>query len=157
MKDGIAPALVAHGRFEDRQDGLVPTRTTFDARVLVEDDVVRIVNEVPTLDAAVADETVAPVVEDGWYDTFERRVERIDGVTASDDVTVTSVERDETTITVETELVASPGTVADDAIAVISFVEGTWIEGIIPGYDYVDTVAHVRQRARQNAQESPEA
>ncbi|MFB6133381.1 MAG: DUF5813 family protein [Halanaeroarchaeum sp.] len=181
MTDGLAEALAAHDRFErsrvtsheerqdtfheerqnppgdDHQDAFVPTQVTFDARVYVESDGVTIVNVVPTLDAAVSGETVAPVVEDGWYDTFERRVEGIGGVTTTDDVTVTAVDRGAETVTVETALDASPGTVADDVVAVVSFVEGTWVEGIIPGYDYVDTVERVRQRARQNAQGSTEA
>lgn len=151
MADGLERALAAHDRFEDRGDRYVLAQTTFDATVRVDDGVVRIENEVPTLDAVVADETVAPVVEDGWYETFERRVVDVDGVTTTDAVEVTAVERDTETVRVVIELEPSPKTVGDDVVAIVSYVEGTWVEGIIPGYEYVTKVERVRQRARQNA------
>jgi hypothetical protein len=37
----------------------------------------------------------------------------------------------------------------DDAAAIINYVEGTYVQGIIPGYDYVDPVAGLVDRARQ--------
>ncbi|MGM0399099.1 MAG: DUF5813 family protein [Halobacteriota archaeon] len=152
MTDGIERALEAHPRFEAAGTQFVPTATTFDARVLVADGVVRIENDLPTLNAAVENETVAPVVEDGWFETFERRVVDADGVTRSDAVDVTAVEREAATVTVVTEIEPSPGTAGEDVVAIVSFVEGTWMEGIIPGYEYVEQVERIRDRARRNAQ-----
>ncbi|AKH98413.1 DUF5813 family protein [Halanaeroarchaeum sulfurireducens] len=151
MIDRVERALAAHPRFEERDSGFVPSETIFDAIVRVDDGVVRVENEVPTLDAAVENETVAPVVEDGWFETFERRVADVDGVTNADRVEVTAVDSADETITVVTELAPSPGTAGEDAVAVVSYVEGTWMQGVIPGYDYVDRVQRVRDRARQNA------
>jgi len=153
MTDGLERALAGHHRFETDVTGYVPTNIIFDARVSVEDGALRVENQVPTLDAVVAGETVAPVVEDGWFETFERRVEDVGGVTKADDVAVIGVDRSDETITVESELQATPGTAGGDALAVVNYVEGTWVEGIIPGYDYVDSVEAVRARARQTAQE----
>ncbi|MFB6093879.1 MAG: DUF5813 family protein [Halanaeroarchaeum sp.] len=152
MSDGIERALSAHDRFEGRATGFVPTGITFDATVRVEDGTVTIEQTLPTLDAAVVGETVAPVVEDGWFETLDRRVRDVGGVTKADDVRVTRVSRGEGSVTVRTALEASPGTIGDDALAVVSYVEGTWVEGIIPGYDYVDTVEDLRETARRNAQ-----
>ena len=152
MTDGIERALAAHHRFEEQDDGFVPTRTTFDATVQVGSEAVRVESEVPTLDAVVTGETVAPVVEDGWFETFERRVEDVGGVTKAEDASVTDVVRGVDTVSVYTELRPTPGTAAEDVVAVVSYVEGTWMEGIIPGYDYVDRVQRLRDQARQNAQ-----
>ncbi|MFW5938116.1 MAG: DUF5813 family protein, partial [Halanaeroarchaeum sp.] len=131
MTEGIERALAAHHRFEERDDEFVPTQTTFDTTVAIDDGVVRIETVVPTLDAVVTNETVAPVVEDGWFETFDRRVEDVGGVTKTDDVTVTSVDREAETVTVVTEMTPSPGAAGDDVVAVVSFVEGTWMQGII--------------------------
>ncbi|MFW6265262.1 MAG: DUF5813 family protein [Halanaeroarchaeum sp.] len=152
MTDGIERALSAHPRFEETGSQFVPTQTTFDARVRVTDGTVRIENDLPTLNAVVENETVAPVVEDGWFETFERRVTDAEGVTRTDDVDVRAVEREAATVTVVTEIEPSPGTAGEDVVAIVSFVEGTWMEGIIPGYEYVPKVQRVRDRARRNAQ-----
>ncbi|MFW6003865.1 MAG: DUF5813 family protein [Halanaeroarchaeum sp.] len=152
MTDGIERALSAHPRFEETGSQFVPTQTTFDARVRVTDGTVRIENDLPTLNAVVENETVAPVVEDGWFETFERRVTDAEGVTRTDDVDVRAVEREAATVTVVTEIEPSPGTTGEDVVAIVSFVEGTWMEGIIPGYEYVPKVQRVRDRARRNAQ-----
>jgi hypothetical protein len=154
MNDAIEEALAAHHRLAERDDGFVPTQTTFEATVSVEDGSVRIESHVPTLDAVVTDETVAPVVEDGWFETFERRVEDLAGVTKTDDVAVESVEREGEGVTVVTTIRPSTGTAGEDVIAVVSFVEGTWMEGIIPGYEYEARIQRLRERARENAQSS---
>lgn len=147
-------ALAAHSRFERAEDGFVPTGTTFDARVTVDGDLVRVAATVPTLDEAVDGEAVAPVVEDGWFETFERRVRNVDGVTRAETAVVSRVERAESTVSVVIDLRTTPETVGEDVVAAVSFVEGTWMEGIIPGYDYVDRVQQLRDRARQNANSS---
>lgn len=142
-----------HGQFEGHDDAFVPTTTDFDATATVEDDAVRVTVEVPTLDAVVEGETVADVVEEGWFETFELRVVDVDGVTYADTVEEPTVEREDETVTVETVVEARPGNAADDALAVANFVEGTWFEGIIPGYDYVPKVQAMRERAHHEGQE----
>jgi len=37
----------------------------------------------------------------------------------------------------------------DDAAALVNYVEGTYVQGLIPGYEYVDPVAGLVDRARQ--------
>lgn len=135
----------------ERVDGaFVPTTIDWDAEADVEDGEVAIEVTLPTLDAVTEDD-VADVVEDGWYDTFERRVVDADSVTLATNVDVTSVDREGGEIIVEIRLTPRSGKAADDALALINFAEGTWFEGIIPGYDYTETVQEMRQRAAQNA------
>jgi len=153
----LAGEFEANGRFE-RTDGggeggevFAPTTNDWDATVTVRDGVVDVVVVVPTLDAATNDE-VADVVEDGWYDTFERRVEGADSVTLADDVDVESVSREGGGITVELRMKPRSGKAADDALALVNYVEGTWFQGVVPGYDYVEQVQQMREQAAQNAQ-----
>lgn len=146
-----ADEFAEHGRFERVDGHFEPTTNDWDATVTVADDTVHIEVVVPTLDEATAD-AVAEVVEDGWYDTFERRVVDADGVTLAEDVDVTDVSRDDGDITVEISMSPRTGKTADDALALVNFVEGTWFQGVIPGYDYVQKVQEMRQQATQNAQ-----
>ena len=153
----LAGEFEAHGRFDrtdgGREDGEVfaPTANDWDATVTVGDGSVEVVVVVPTLDAATNDE-VADVVEDGWYDTFERRVAGADSVTLADDVDVASVSRAGGDITVELAMDPRSGKAADDALALVNYVEGTWFQGVVPGYDYVEQVQQMREQAAQNAQ-----
>lgn len=147
----IADAFESHPRFERVSDGWAPTTNDWDATVTSEDDAVRVTVEVPLLDEVVEEETVAPVVEDGWYETLERRLEDVAGVTYAE-VPDLQVTRGGRTVTVEVTLEPRPGKTADDALAVVNYVEGTWFEGVIPGYPYVEKVQAMREQAHQNAQ-----
>ncbi|MFC6723155.1 DUF5813 family protein [Halobium palmae] len=153
-------AFADHGSFErtddDRYahvatafDGEVTVRDAGDGRVGFDVEV-----RVPMLDDVTADD-VAPVVEDGWYETFERRVEDLGGVTAGEhDLDPAVVERNrEAVVGVEFADVNERRGV-DDAAAVVDYVEGTFVQGLIPGYDYVDPAASLIDRA-QGTGESP--
>ena len=153
-------AFRAHGSFEQRdEDAFESVTTPFDAAVSVaagDDGRVRLAVSVtvPMLDAVTADD-VAPVVEDGWYETFELRVTDVGGVATADEVE-TSVTRqgDEATVEMVYEDVdARRG--ADDANALVSFVEGTYVQGVIPGYEYTDPVASLVSRAQDAAGSGP--
>ncbi|WP_232702877.1 DUF5813 family protein [Halobacterium wangiae] len=156
----IEAEFVDHGLYrrvdaQDDAEGAVfePTSNDWSARTVVGDETVEVAVTVPTL-SAVVDEPVADVVEDGWYDTFERRVVDADSVTLADDVTVTSVSRADGDVVVELTLTPRQGKAADDALALVNYVEGTWFQGVIPGYDYVEQVQSMRERAAQNGQGS---
>ena len=156
----IEAEFADHGRFarvEERGDSapaeFEPTTNDWGARAVVADETVELAVTVPTL-SAVVNEPVADVVEDGWYDTFERRVVDADSVTLADDVTVTDVSRADGDVTVELTMTPRTGKAADDALALVNYVEGTWFEGVIPGYDYVEQVQSMRNRAAQNGQGS---
>jgi len=112
----------------------------------------------PMLDAVVEDEAVAEVVEDGWFETLELRLEDVHTVTNADSASPPEIEREghgeetEVVVTVEFER-EDPEYAAEDALAVVEYVEGTWVQGIIPGYDYGEPAASLRERAQQNYDE----
>ncbi|WP_416840495.1 DUF5813 family protein [Haloferax sp. DFSO52] len=146
-----------HGSFEQVDDRTYESVTTpFEGVVCVAtqdtghvefDVAVR----VPMLSAVVADD-VAEIVEDGWYETFELRLEDINGVIAGDhelDPTVRRVADEAVVETTFTDINERRG--VDDAGAIIDYVEGTFVEGIIPGYEYTEPVTSILSRARDVA------
>ena len=152
----VRRAFADHGSFEPAdQAGVWTSETTaFDGRVRAEpagDGRVRfaVTVRVPTLSAAIAGE-VADVVEEGWIETFELRIVDVGGVTRGDhefDPDV-SVGDDEIAVAFElTDVNERRG--VDDAGALVDFVEGTYVQGVIPGYEYVDPVAGLLSAARR--------
>jgi hypothetical protein len=150
----VARAFRDHDSFERGEDGRFESTTTFDAAVEADerdgriDYVVRV--RVPSLSAAVEGDEVAAVVEEGWLETFELRVADADGVVRGDHDFDPTVDLTAEEVVVEfafTDINERRG--VDDAAAVINYVEGTYVQGIIPGYDYVDPVAGLIDRAQQ--------
>jgi hypothetical protein len=150
----VRRAFADHSGFEARAaDDYVSTATAFDARVRVEPaDDGRVAFDlevrVPTL-SAVVEGDVAAVVEEGWTETFERRVTDASGVTRADH------EADPQVKAVGDELVVTAGFTdlnerrgVDDAAALVTFVEGTYVQGVIPGYDYTEPVSSIMSKAR---------
>lgn len=111
--------------------------------------------DLPMLSTVTA-EHVAAVVETGWAETFERRVVDVGSVTRRERSFDPTVERDEETITVQFDLTDSNERRGlEDARAVIDFVEGTYVQGIIPGYEYTGVVDELISAARQQGGGSP--
>jgi hypothetical protein len=156
--DAVARARRAAGTNDSlapREDGgYAVTTTVFDGTVTVGADggavVLTVVATVPTLDAATV-EPVASVVEEGWFDTFELRLADVDGAIRGDDADVT-VRRaaDEVLVEVELRDLDASRAVAD-AVAVVEYTEGTYVEGIIPGYEYTGPVTRLIQQASDAA------
>lgn len=159
----VASAFDAHDAFERDGDRFVVTTTVFDADVRIEepasaddgddtDVVVTITVTVPTIDAVVAGETVADVVQEGWFETLGRRLEDVDGVTRlAPEPPAVRMDEAAAEVVVETALAAErPGVAAGDAKAVVDYVEGTFVEGIIPGYTYREPAAGLIERARSS-------
>jgi hypothetical protein len=149
----VARAFRDHGSFDRAGEGRFESTTTFDAVVEAGerdgriDYVVRV--RVPSLSAATEGD-VAPVVEEGWLETFELRVADADGVVRGDHDIDPAVELTGDDVVVEfafTDINERRG--VDDAAALINYVEGTYVQGIIPGYEYVDPVAGLVDQARR--------
>ena len=140
---------------EPRDDGgYTVTTTAFNGSVEVGAEggtvVLSVTASVPMLDAAT-EEPVASVVEEGWFETFELRVEDVDGAIRGGDAEA-SVQQVDDEVVVEVELRDLDATrVAADAVAVVEYVEGTYVEGIIPGYEYTEPVAQLLQQAADAA------
>ncbi|ADQ66251.1 hypothetical protein C499_09329 [Halogeometricum borinquense DSM 11551] len=145
-----------HDSFEQRDDSTFEwTTTVFDGRVTAAEDDGEITFEVtvrvPMLNAAVEDD-VAPVVEDGWYETFELRVEDIGSVTKAEHDFDVEVSRDENAVVVSTSFAdINERRGVEDAGAIIDYVEGTYVQGVIPGYEYTKPVSTLLQRATDTA------
>jgi hypothetical protein len=156
----VRDAFASHAAFEPTDGGFEYVKTPFDATVSVEDRedgsyAVHVVVRVPMLDAVVAGESVADVVEDGWYETFERRMADAFDVARSDGGPP-AVERDAENESIVVELsfeTRDVGRAVEDAAALVEYVEGTYVQGVIPGYDYREPVAGLLDRARQAAEE----
>ena len=161
LKRKAIESLRAHAAFEPAPetaegDAFRVTSTPFDATVTVTekaDDAVeyRVVVRVPALDAAVKGETVAPVVEEGWFDTFELRLEDAHQATRDVDTVSRMVAREGDDVVVELRFSrpAFAQVAVEDAKALVEYVEGTYVEGVIPGYVYGPPVDDLLSRAWQ--------
>jgi hypothetical protein len=143
----------AHEAFERRGDRtFVQVTTPFDATAsIVGRDggvQVHVTATLESLDAAVAEETVPKVVEAGWFETFERRLGDATTVTGDQDDPIPDVTRGEGTVTVEVSFDSSGDQAVTDAKAVVDFVEATWVQGLVPGYEYDEPAASLLGRAR---------
>lgn len=151
-------AIEDHGAFEREDEAFTTSTTAAEARVRLDETdsgvVYRVTVRVPTIDAVVAGETVAPVIQEGWFETFERRLEDVGGATVVDPAPP-AAELDESAgeVVVRTTVEPDrPGEAADDVKAVVDYVEGTFVEGLIPGYTYREPAAGLLERARSSGQ-----
>ncbi|WP_435062574.1 DUF5813 family protein [Halobaculum sp. EA56] len=151
----VRRAVADHDAVADEgpEGTLAVTSTPFDAAVAVAEAAdgrieFDVTVTVPTLSAVVEGE-VADVVEDGWLDTFERRIDAIGDVTAAGHDLAPTVERrgDEVTVA-ESVRDLNERRGLNDAVAVVDFVEGTYVQGVIPGYEYGEPVTGLVSRAR---------
>jgi hypothetical protein len=130
--------------------------TAFDGRVTAEATDgwatrYTLVVRVPTLDAAV-EEDVGENLQAGWFDTFELRLEDAPGAVRD------SVELDALEVHTDGEEVVASFVFefgnADRAPAVTKalaeYVEGTYVEGVVPGFTYRPPVSELLSRARQD-------
>jgi hypothetical protein len=158
----IERAFRQHPDFEETDDGFETAEKPFPGVVTASDeagdgeagsDRYRAEVRTPMLDAVVESEEVAEVVEDGWFETLELRLEDTHTVTDAD-AAPPEIEREGEEVAVTVEFASSdPEQAPEDALAVVEYVEGTWVQGIIPGYDYREPAASLRQRAKQNYDE----
>ena len=157
----LAPARDAFAgdeRFEQADENeFTATKTPFEGEVDLEiqDGTVayRVVSRVPMLDSVVAGETVADVVWEGWFETLERRLEDTPKVT-SVETTQPEVRQEGTKVVVEaTFRDADPTRAPGEAQAIVDYVFGTWMEGLIPGYEYTEAVQALRESAADNYDE----
>ena len=133
-------------------DGFRLETTTFDARLTPAegDGQYRLTVRAPTLDAAV-EEDAGPAVQDGWFETLSLRLEDAPGaVRGAVDLADLGVETvDDEVVATFTFSVGTAGRAPDVAKAIAEYVEGTYMEGVVPGYTYRGPVAEMLSRARQ--------
>lgn len=173
LPDALERELERHEAFDRAaDDAYALTTTVFDAVVTGapvaeasetaddleetnETDAVRIVARVtvPSLEAAVTGETVAPVVAEGWLETFERRLADVFDVARTASDAEPTVEADGETVRVTLEYVARDAEQGvADAKALVEYVEGTYAQGLVPGYEYDGPAARLLENARERGQ-----
>jgi len=150
-------SLSGHSAFKPREETYAVTTTPFDATVRVDAAGEALFYEVsvtvPTLDSTVEGEEVAPVVQEGWFETFKRRIEHPEGITRVDPgPPLVTLDIESETVHVEIGFETTiPERGTEDAKALVDFVEGTYLQGIVPGYDYRDPVAGLIQQAEDRS------
>jgi len=161
LPDPVAGALESHDAFAARGDAYDLETTVFETTVTADDAEgnrdgrFAITVVLPTLDAAVAGEVVAPPVEDGWFETLERRLDDVFTVAHTSTHDEPVVERDDDEVRVRLEYTAwDAAEGVADAKALIEFVEGTFAQGIIPGYDYRGEAATLLENAQNRGQQA---
>jgi hypothetical protein len=152
-----ARAFDGHDAYERAAGGpaFVLTTTRFDATLTARDDceadwalVYELEVRAPMLSAATVD-GVGAAVEDGWFNTYALRLEDAPGVVRD------SVEADVTVVEEAGDAVATfrfefgdPDRAAAIAKAFAEYTEGTYVEGVVPGYDYQPPVSELLASAR---------
>jgi len=103
----------------------------------------------PTIDVAAA-EAVGTAVADGWYETFALRLEDAFDVAKTSDHDDPRVERAGGVVTATFEYRSwRAGDGVADAKALVDYVEGTYLQGVVPGYDYEEPVASLVSQATE--------
>lgn len=146
-------AFDTHDAYERDGETFSLSTTPFEGRVMADNSRYRVTVEVPTLDGATED-AVDDVVEKGWFETFCLRLEDAPGTTRTHiDVPEPTVERVEKTVVIEFEFTHdNAARAAETAKTLIEYVEGTYVEGIVPGYSYLPPVADLLSRAREHGE-----
>ncbi len=146
--------LAENESFTPAEDGYSVSTTVFDAVVSAhngpEGEQYTVTVTVPTIDSATNDQ-VGPTVQQDWFETFERRLRDAPKATRK------SVEIDELQVSEEGDSITviyrfnweNPTTAAEIAKTFVEYVEGTYVEGIIPGYEYTSPVADLISDATQ--------
>jgi len=158
--DRFVRAFEAHEAFERADDGWFGLTTTrFGARVTAtgtDEWALRytVTVRAPMLSTAVVGEAVGPAVEEGWFDTYELRLEDAAGAVRQDvDLASYEVtERDgDAVATFEFEW-GNADRAPAIAKAIAEYVEGTYVEGVVPGYEYGPPVSDLISSARQGGE-----
>lgn len=155
IPDEARTAFEGHEQITTAEEGYAIETTVFDGFVRASEGpdwkhTYTVTVFVPTLSAAAA-EAVGPAVEEGWRDTLERRLEDAPQATrANVDLHDLAVEDfdDEVQITFTFEW-GNADRAANIAKTFVEYVEGTYVEGIVPGYEYESPVADLLSAASQ--------
>ena len=152
IPEPVREAFAAHDAYKPGADGFALTSITFDAELTVTETdgtvLYSVVVSAPTLDAATAD-TVGDAVVADWLRTLRLRAKDAPKATRA------AVELDEFTVTQTDDEVQieyqfaweRPTQAANIAKAFAEFAEGTYAEGIVPGYEYEPPVSNLLARA----------
>ncbi|GAB7018523.1 DUF5813 family protein [Halostagnicola bangensis] len=158
--------LESHDAFTPRDDGdghqlettVFETIVTADEGEGKRDGKFHVTISVPTLSAATNDDagpSVDQIVEDGWFETLERRLEDTFSLAHTSTHEEPTLERGSDEVRVILEYVAwDAGEGVEDAKTLIEYVEGTYAQGIVPGYEYEGEAAALLENAQSQGQQA---
>jgi hypothetical protein len=155
LPESAERAFDAHEAFERDGDGYELTTTNFEGRVTAAptDEWAHrytLVVRAPLLSRAVEGE-VGPDLESGWFDTFALRLEDAPGA-VREGVELETLDVHREAGDAVAEFTFEWGN-ADRAPAIAKalgeYVEGTYMEGVVPGFDYREPVASMLSTASQ--------
>lgn len=160
LPEAVRDAFESHDGYELQDDHAVVTTTVFEGLVTAAQAEAEWAHRytvtvvVPSLSAAV-EETVGPAVADGWFDTLERRLEDAPKATrANVDLETYALDRSPDTVQVTYEFTSGDvRQAADVAKTFVEYVEGTYAEGAVPGYDYEPPVSDLLSQAQSGGSE----
>lgn len=108
---------------------------------------------VPAL-AAVTEEEVGPAVAEGWFDSLERHLVDAATVAEVEPTTGPTVERVDDRIELTVAFPAwSASAGIDDVKTIVEYIEGTYVQSVIPGYTYQSPVTGLLAAAGTRAGE----
>ncbi|MFB6117937.1 DUF5813 family protein [Halosegnis sp.] len=162
IPDSAERAFGTHEAFErdEEGDGYLLTTTVFETRVIAAEtdgwaNRYTLTVRTPMLSTAV-DGEVGPDLESGWFDTLRRRLEDAPGA-VREDVELSAFELRQEGPDAVAEFSFEWGN-ADRAPhiakAFAEYAEGTYVEGIIPGFDYGEPVDSLLSTASQGDERS---
>ena len=153
MPDDAANAFESHDAYEQTPKGFTVSTTAIEGVVTATESkgtsaAYTVSVRVPTLQAVTVDE-VGPAVREGWLETLERRLADAPVATrASVDLDAFEVSTAENTVRVTYEFTFDdPRQAATVAKTFVEYVEGTYVEGVVPGYEYESPVTDLLQTA----------
>lgn len=150
-------AFESHEAFEYGSRGFEVSTTVFDSVVTAREGpegkhTYTVTVFVPTIDAATVD-AVGEAVSDGWLETFERRLADAPKATRSQvelrDFDVETMDDEELQVTYSFTW-TDEKRATEIAKTFVEYVEGTYVEGIVPGYEYVPPVSELLANASQS-------
>ena len=150
-------AFDRHPAFESGDTGYRLTSAAFPLAVSFEetsDETVAYTVEanLPSLDAVIVDDTLSDALLEGWAIPMEQRLADIDQATTLRDVSLTCEwDREGFAATFRFERPPAAPAPTDELVAMAGYVEGTYLQGTIPGYTYRDPVGELLDAARDRA------
>lgn len=153
-------AFEAHDSIVDTTEGFAVESTIFDGFVTASEGpdwkhTYTVTVFVPTLDEATVEE-IGEAVEESWQETLENRLEDAPKATrASVELHQFEIEPlgEQLQITYTFEW-GEPQRATEIAKTFVEYVEGTYVEGIIPGYEYEPPVSDLLANASQSEQDA---
>jgi len=107
--------------------------------------------------STVTEEDVGPTVAEGWFESLERHLTDAAAVAGVDPTTGPTIERTDDRIHLTVEFPAWKASAGvGDVKTIVDYVEGTYVQAVIPGYTYQEPVTELLAHAREQGGDDPD-